>query len=96
MRESSLPGFLKLLLFSELIAIRVCFFFYYIQNLKNTDKPREEMLLNSSKCDFAGVGVAETIDTAEETDLLRVGLKEKGLGVIFCLKNLPSVQETWV
>ena len=95
-RESSLPGFLKLLLFSELIAIRVVFFFYYIQNLKNTDKPREEMLLNSSKCDFAGVGAAETIDTAEETDLLRVGLKEKGLGVIFCLKNLPSVQETWV
>ena len=49
------------------------------------------MLLNSSKCDFAGVGAAETIDTAEERDLLRVGLKEKGLGVIFGLKNLPSV-----
>ena len=42
------------------------YYYYYIQNLKNTDKPREEILLNSSKCDFAGVGAAETIDTAED------------------------------
>lgn len=94
-RESSLPGFLKLLLFSELNVICV-FYYYYIQNLKNTDEPREETFLNSSKCDFAGVEAAATIDTAEKRDLLRVGLKEKGLGVIFRLKNLPSVQKTWV
>ena len=75
-----------------------CCFFFNIQNLKNTNKPRGEILLNSSKRDFVGGGgrAAETIDTDEERDLLRAGLKEKGLGVIFHLKNLPSVQEMWV
>ena len=95
--ESSLPGFLKLLLFYEL-SVNVFFFFFIIQNLKNTNKPRGEILLNSSKCDFVGGGgrAAETIDTDEERDLLRAGLKEKGLGVIFHLENLPSVREMWV
>lgn len=47
------------------------------------------MLLNSGKHDFAaGWGAAETIDTAEDRDLLRVGLKEKGLGVISCFQLL--------